>query len=133
MIFLDQRIAGEFAGNGIEAIGEHAIAKEERAIGAAQPMHLGARRAAAPQADDVESDQRGGLPERKAERNDVVATPPTCRPSWRLRRCERIDEPRRGRRESVVADADMTADHGVVGERHLVADMAIVPDMGRRP
>ena len=32
--------------------------EEQAAIGAAQPMHLGPRRAAPPQADDVQSDQR---------------------------------------------------------------------------
>jgi len=36
-------------------------------------VHLGARSAAPAQADHVQSDQRAGLAEREAERDDVVA------------------------------------------------------------
>ena len=57
----DQRIVGELARDRVDALGEYALAEEQRAIGAAQPMQLGARRAAPPQADDVEPDQRAGL------------------------------------------------------------------------
>ena len=71
--FATERIVGKFARDGVDAVGEPPGAKEQAAIGAAQPVHLGARRTAAPQADDVEPDQRGDRPKRKAERNDVVA------------------------------------------------------------
>src|SRR4029077_18276385 len=68
----DQGIATKFTLDRVDAVGHGAFDKEQRTIGSAHAVHLGARGAAPAQADHVQSDQRAGLAERKAERNDVV-------------------------------------------------------------
>ncbi len=104
--------------------------KNSDAIGPAQPMHLGFGRAAAPQADDIQSDQRAGLAERKSERDDVVAGRRHARHHDALADAHELMDGDVAAEEGVIADADMTAEHDVVGEGHVVADLAIVPDMG---
>src|SRR5208282_4075635 len=59
--FCDQRIVSEFACERLDALGEPPVDEEQATVGAAQPMHLGSRRATPPQADDVQADQGSGL------------------------------------------------------------------------
>ncbi len=125
----DHRIAGEFALDRLDAVGKAAFDEEQRAIRAAQAVHLGPRRAAPPQPDNVQSDQRAGLAERKAERNDVVAGGRHARHHDALPDAHELMNGDMAAEKSEIADTDVAAEHDVIGQRDIVADLAIVPDM----
>ena len=70
---LHQGIVGEFLGDVLDSMGEYTRAKKQGAIRPAQPVQIGAGRATAPQADDVEAIERCDLSLAKPERNKVGA------------------------------------------------------------
>ena len=95
-------------------------------------MQVGALRAAALQAHDIESDQIGDLPERIAEGNDVAGCAGQSGHHGALADAHELVHRGLTAEESVIADADMAAEHDVVGEGDGIADVAIVPDMTSR-
>ena len=107
--------------------GENAVAEEQRMIGLAQPMQVGARRAAAAQADDVQSDQV--LQISKAEWNDVGADPCHSANHGALTDAVVLMNGGQSADKCVIANRNMAAKHDVVGEGHGIANVAIMPDV----
>src|SRR6202012_3805665 len=100
-----------------------------RPIGAADGVQLGFGRAAPAHADDVQTDQRTGLAECKAEWNNIVTRGRHARHHHTFANADELMDGDVAAKEGEIADADMTAEHGVVGERNVIADMAVVTDM----
>src|SRR5262249_23345995 len=92
-------------------------------------MHVGPRRAAPAQADHVEPDQRPGLAEREAERNNIIAGRRHSGHHHALADPYELMDRDVAAEKGLIADADMAAEHHVVGESDVAADAAIVADM----
>jgi hypothetical protein len=131
--FADQGIAGKLALDRLEPIRDTPLDEKQRAIGPAQPVHLVLGRAAPAQADDIQSDQRRGLAERKSEGDYVVAGGRHSRHHDAFADAHELMDGDVAAEECVIADADMTAKHDIIGKGHVVADLAIVSDMRTRP
>src|SRR5258708_3381795 len=117
----DDRIAFELAGNGLRAFGEAALAVEQHAIGAVQPVHVGPRDAAPPQSHDVQADKAADRgPEYETERDDVFAGPAQAADHRALADADELMHGCLSAEEHVVADDDMAAEDGIVGEGHVI-------------
>src|SRR5271167_1077722 len=125
----NHRIVAELALDRIDPLRDAAIDEKQRTIGAADAVHLRLGRAAPPQADDIQSDQRAGLAEREAERDDVVAGRRHSGHHDALADAHELMDCDVTAKEREFTDTDMPAEHDVISERHVVADLAIVPDM----
>src|ERR1700733_10652081 len=128
--FAHHRIAGEFALDRFEAVGEAAFDEEQQSIGTAYAVHLGPGRAAPSQPNHIQPDQRAGLTERKAERDDVVTGGRHARHHDALPDAHELMNGDMAAEKGVIADVDVATEHDVVGQCDVVADLAIVPDMG---
>src|SRR5690348_366376 len=116
--FTDQRVIGEFARQDFDSVDELAFGEEQTAIGAPEPMHVGSRRATPAQTDDIEPDQRPGLTERKAERNDVVARRRHSGHHHALADAYELVDGDMAAEEGVIANSDVATEDHVIGERN---------------
>jgi hypothetical protein len=102
---------------------------EDGAEGRTQGMDVGARYAAALQADEVEPGQLGVRADGNAVGNDVrVAAGNTAEHRTAPDAAELLHR-REPAQNDAVADIDMAAQLGAVGESHIIPDPAIVADV----
>jgi hypothetical protein len=125
----DQRVVGKFDRQRLDALGKPPFSEKQLSIGAAQPMHVGPRRTAPAQPDHIQSDQRAGLAEREAKRNNIIARRRHAGHHYALADPHELMDRDVATEKRVIADADMTAEHHVIGQSDVVADHAIVSDV----
>ena len=127
---LHQRIVGKLARDPINSVGKDTIAKEQRLVRLAQPMQCGARDVATPQANDIDPSKRRDLALRKTERNDVAGDAANASHHNAFADLHELMDRRVAPDEGAAADADVTAEHGVVRKGDVVANVAIMRDVG---
>ena len=127
---LHQRIVGKLARDPINSVSKDTIAKEQRLVRLAQPMQRGARDVATPQANDIESSKRRDLALGKTERNDVAGDAANASHHNAFADLHELMDRRVAPDEGAAADADVTAEHCVVRKGDVIANVAIMRDMG---
>ena len=93
-------------------------------------MQRGARDAATPQANDIEPSKRRDLALGKTERNDVAGDAANASHHNAFADLHELMDRRVAADEGAAADADVTAEHGVVRKGDVIANVAIMRDMG---
>ena len=90
------------------------------------------REAAAPEPNHVEPTQVTDHTDRKRERDDVVAQAGHARDHRVRTDAGELVDRRQTANEHMIADGAMSAERGGIGEGHVMADLAVVGDMGIR-
>src|SRR4051794_24257735 len=124
-------VAFIFLGDRLQALGKMALRKKEQTVGAPQPMHVGARGTAPPQAHDIQTDQRAL---RSAEHEPIGNHVPrrardTCDHRTLADAHELVDGGMTAE-EDMILHLDMTAEDRIVCKGDVVSYQAIMPDMG---
>jgi hypothetical protein len=130
MNLVHQRIVGKLARDHVNSVGKYTIAKEQRLVRLAQPMQRGARDAATPQANDIEPGKRSDLALGKTERNDVAGDAADASHHGAFADLHKLMDRRVAADEGAAADADVTAEHCVVRKGDVIANVAIMRDVG---
>ena len=93
-------------------------------------MQRGARDAATAQANDIEPNKHRNLALGKTERNDVAGDAANASHHNAFADLHELMDRRVAADEGAAADADVTAEHGVVRKGDVIANVAIMRDMG---
>src|SRR5215475_2034593 len=102
---------------------------EQGAVGIAQAANVVAREAAPAHADHIEPIEHGALGDGKAERNDVGTDTTHTGHHGALTDAHELMDGGGAAKDDPIAQHDVTAKYSVVGQDHVIANVAIVPDM----
>src|SRR5260370_17864056 len=126
----DQRIGAALCRDLIEPFAEGPATEEHRLIRFSEPMDIGFGRSAPSHADDVEADQirYRTLDEAKGDHVGAHAAQPQNHCAFAD--THELTHSCRAAEHREVADRDMAAQDHVVGKDYVVADLAVMADVG---
>ena len=114
----------------VDALLERAFVRKQQAVSAAQLVNVLAGKTAPRQADDVEARQMRPVAERHPVGNQIVLQARHAAEEGVRADARELDDGRAAADDGEIADRAMARQHDVVGEDHVVADAAVVPDVG---
>src|SRR5580765_6500536 len=127
--FVNQWIAGVFAGNPIDARAKLSLAKEQHLIRRAHALNVRLCRTAPPQTDHIESNQIGQRTVRHAEWNHIGTHAAQANDHCSFTNADKLTNCHAATKHHVVTDRHVTTENRVIGKNDVVADLAVVPDM----
>src|SRR5579871_1731105 len=127
---LDRAHPGKAAGGGVDAIAEGAFRVKQHLIGGAQFLDLVTAETAALHADDVEPAEPGANPDHLAVRNDIALGAGHAADHRVLADPDELMDGAQTAENGVIAEHDMAGQRRVVGHDDMIADPAVMGDMG---
>src|SRR5262249_14658396 len=125
-----ERVSAILCGDLIEPLAEGPATEEHHLIRFSEPMDIGFGRAAPPHADDVEADQIRERTLDEAKGDHVGAHPTQSHHHCAFPNAHELTHGCLTTEYREVADRHMTAQDHVVGKDYVIADLAIMPDVG---